>query len=236
MMMVMEMPPMPYIEQAKEPEVTFRLVKSERNIVNNNSKSNKNMKVNMPVLPYAANALEPVISEQTINFHYGKHLQNYVNTINQLVEGTDLEGKSLVDIVKAAPEGPVYNNAGQSLNHTLYFLQFQAPVKGNAPKGKIAAAINAAFGSFDEFKKQFNQAATSLFGSGWAWLSQDKDGKLVITKEANGGNPVRSGLNPLMGIDVWEHAYYLDYQNRRADHVAAVWDIINWEVVESRLK
>ncbi|WP_091826363.1 superoxide dismutase [Prevotella sp. kh1p2] len=235
-MMVMEMPPMPYIEQAKEPEVTFRLVKSERNIVNNNSKSNKNMKVNMPVLPYAANALEPVISEQTINFHYGKHLQNYVNTINQLVEGTDLEGKSLVDIVKAAPEGPVYNNAGQSLNHTLYFLQFQAPVKGNAPKGKIAAAINAAFGSFDEFKKQFNQAATSLFGSGWAWLSQDKDGKLVITKEANGGNPVRSGLNPLMGIDVWEHAYYLDYQNRRADHVAAVWDIINWEVVESRLK
>lgn len=227
---------MPYIEQAKEPEVTFRLVKSERNIVNNNSKSNKNMKVNMPVLPYAANALEPVISEQTINFHYGKHLQNYVNTINQLVEGTDLEGKSLVDIVKAAPEGPVYNNAGQSLNHTLYFLQFQAPVKGNAPKGKIAAAINAAFGSFDEFKKQFNQAATSLFGSGWAWLSQDKDGKLVITKEANGGNPVRSGLNPLMGIDVWEHAYYLDYQNRRADHVAAVWDIINWEVVESRLK
>lgn len=227
---------MPYIEQAKEPEVTFRLVKSERNIVNNNSKSNKNMKVNMPVLPYAANALEPVISEQTINFHYGKHLQNYVNTINQLVEGTDLEGKSLVDIVKAAPEGPVYNNAGQSLNHTLYFLQFQAPVKGNAPKGKIADAINAAFGSFDEFKKQFNQAATSLFGSGWAWLSQDKDGKLVITKEANGGNPVRSGLNPLMGIDVWEHAYYLDYQNRRADHVAAVWDIINWEVVESRLK
>lgn len=227
---------MPYIEQAKEPEVTFRLVKSERNIVNNNSKSNKNMKVNMPVLPYAANALEPVISEQTINFHYGKHLQNYVNTINQLVEGTDLEGKSLVDIVKAAPEGPVYNNAGQSLNHTLYFLQFQAPVKGNAPKGKIAAAINDAFGSFDEFKKQFNQAATSLFGSGWAWLSQDKDGKLVITKEANGGNPVRSGLNPLMGIDVWEHAYYLDYQNRRADHVAAVWDIINWEVVESRLK
>jgi Fe-Mn family superoxide dismutase len=236
MMMVMEMPPMPYIEQAKEPEVTFRLVKSERNIVNNNPKSNKNMKVNMPVLPYAANALEPVISEQTINFHYGKHLQNYVNTINQLVEGTDLEGKSLVDIVKAAPEGPVYNNAGQSLNHTLYFLQFQAPVKDNAPKGKIAAAINAAFGSFDEFKKQFNQAATSLFGSGWAWLSQDKDGKLVITKEANGGNPVRSGLNPLMGIDVWEHAYYLDYQNRRADHVAAVWDIINWEVVESRLK
>lgn len=194
------------------------------------------MNINMPVLPYAANALEPVISEQTINFHYGKHLQNYVNTINKLVEGTDLEGKSLVEVVKLAPEGPVYNNAGQSLNHELYFLQFQSPSKDNAPKGKIAEAINEAFGSFDEFKNQFNQAATSLFGSGWAWLSQDQDGKLVITKEANGGNPVRNGLNPLMGIDVWEHAYYLDYQNRRADHVAAVWEIINWEVVESRLK
>lgn len=194
------------------------------------------MKINMPVLPYAANALEPVISEQTINFHYGKHLQNYVNTTNKLVEGTDLEGKSLEEVVKAAPEGPVYNNAGQSLNHTLYFLQFQSPVQNNAPQGRIAAAINDAFGSFEAFKEQFGQAAATLFGSGWAWLSQDKDGKLVITQEPNGGNPLHNGLNPLLGIDVWEHAYYLDYQNRRADHVTAVWEIINWEVVESRLK
>jgi Fe-Mn family superoxide dismutase len=231
----MEMPPMPYVEQALEPEVSFRLVRSERNQVINN-KNDKKMKIQMPVLPYAANALEPVISEQTINFHYGKHLQNYVNTINGLVEGTEFEGKNLEELVKTVPEGPMYNNAGQSLNHTLYFLQFMAPVKDNAPKGKIADAINAAFGSFEEFKKQFGQTATSLFGSGWAWLSQDKDGKLVITKEANGGNPLRSGLNPLMGIDVWEHAYYLDYQNRRADHISAVWEIINWEVVEGRLK
>lgn len=236
MMIVMDMPPMPYMEQAIAPLAAFRLQKSERNKVINQQNNNKNMKINMPTLPYAANALEPVISEQTINFHYGKHLQNYVNTINKLVEGTNLEGKSLEEVVKTAPEGPAYNNAGQSLNHTLYFLQFQSPVKNNVPQGRIAAAINEAFGSFEAFKEQFNQAATTLFGSGWAWLSQDKDGKLVITKEPNGGNPLRSGLNPLMGIDVWEHAYYLDYQNRRADHVTAVWEIINWQVVESRLK
>ena len=204
---------------------------------NSNSIQLKAMsKINMPTLPYAANALEPVISEQTINFHYGKHLQNYVNTINSLIEGTELAGKSIEEVVKAAPEGPTYNNAGQTLNHNLYFLQFKAPVEDNAPEGKIAEAINAAFGSFEEFKQQFAQAAATLFGSGWTWLSQDKDGKLVITKEANGGNPLRSGLNPIMGIDVWEHAYYLDYQNRRVDHVAAVWSIIDWKVVESRLK
>lgn len=196
----------------------------------------KIMKINMPTLPYAANALEPVISEQTINFHYGKHLQNYVNTTNSLIEGTELKGKSIEEIVKTAPLGPVYNNAGQSLNHTLYFLQFMSPVENNAPEGKIAEAINASFGSFDEFKKQFAQAAATLFGSGWAWLSQDKDGKLVITKEPNGDNPLRSGLNPLMGIDVWEHAYYLDFQNRRVDHIDATWSIINWKAVESRLK
>lgn len=190
----------------------------------------------MPKLPYASNALEPVISEQTINFHYGKHLQNYVNTLNTLIKGTAFENKSVEEIVTTAPNGPIFNNAGQTLNHAFYFSQFMSPVKGNVPEGRIAAAINASFGSFDEFKAQFAQAAATLFGSGWAWLSQDKDGKLVITKEANAGNPLRNGLNPLMGIDVWEHAYYLDYQNRRADHIAATWDIIDWKVVESRLR
>lgn len=194
------------------------------------------MTIQMPTLPYAPNALEPVISEQTINFHYGKHLQNYVNTLNTLIKDTEFEGKSVEDIVKTAPEGPIFNNAGQTLNHTYYFCQFKSPVKENVPTGKLADAINASFGSFDEFKKQFAQAAASLFGSGWAWLSQDKDGKLVITKEANAGNPLRQGNNPLMGIDVWEHAYYLDYQNRRVDHIAAVWDIIDWDVVATRLK
>lgn len=194
------------------------------------------MMIQMPQLPYAPNALEPVISEQTINFHYGKHLQNYVNTLNKLIKGTELEGKSVEEIVKVAPEGPVFNNAGQTLNHTLYFIQFKSPVSGNVPQGKIAEAINASFGDFETFKKEFTQAAVSLFGSGWAWLSQDQSGKLVITKEPNGGNPLRSGLNPLMGIDVWEHAYYLDYQNRRPDHIAAVWDIIDWEVVGKRMR
>ena len=194
------------------------------------------MNITMPTLPYAANALEPVISEQTINFHYGKHLQNYVNTLNTLIQGTEFEGKSVEEIVKTAPDGPIFNNAGQTLNHTDYFLQFKSPVKGNEPTGKIAEALVRDFGSVENFKKEFTQAAATLFGSGWAWLSQDKNGKLVITKEANAGNPLRQGNNPLLGIDVWEHAYYLDYQNRRVDHLAALWDIIDWKVVESLLK
>jgi len=194
------------------------------------------MNITMPTLPYAANALEPVISEQTINFHYGKHLQNYVNTLNTLIQGTEFEGKSVEEIVKTAPDGPIFNNAGQTLNHTYYFLQFKSPVKGNGPTGKIAEALVRDFGSVENFKKEFTQAAATLFGSGWAWLSQDKNGKLVITKEANAGNPLRHGNNPLLGIDVWEHAYYLDYQNRRVDHLAALWDIIDWKVVEGLLK
>ena len=194
------------------------------------------MSITMPTLPYANNALEPVISEQTIDFHYGKHLQNYVNTLNTLIQGTEFEGKSVEDIVKAAPDGPIFNNAGQTLNHIFYFLQFRSPVKGNEPTGKIAEALVRDFGSVENFKKEFAQAGATLFGSGWAWLSQDKNGKLVITKEPNAGNPLRHGNNPILGIDVWEHAYYLDYQNRRVDHLAALWDIIDWNVVESRLK
>ena len=194
------------------------------------------MNITMPTLPYAPNALEPVISEQTINFHYGKHLQNYVNTLNTLIQGTEFEGKSVEEIVKTAPDGPIFNNAGQTLNHTYDFLQFKSPVKGNEPTGKIAEALVRDFGSVENFKKEFTQAAATLFGSGWAWISQDKNGKLVITKEANAGNPLRHGNNPLLGIDVWEHAYYLDYQNRRADHLAALWDIIDWKVVEGLLK
>jgi len=194
------------------------------------------MKIEMPKLAYATTALEPVISEQTINFHYGKHLQNYVNTLSSLVKDTEWDGKSVEEIVKGAPEGPIFNNAGQVLNHALYFEQFRAPRHNNLPEGRILNAINDAFGNFDNFKAQFTQAATTLFGSGWAWLSQQADGKLVITKEANGSNPLRHGLTPLYGLDVWEHAYYLDFQNRRADHVAASWDIIDWEKVEGRLK
>ena len=193
------------------------------------------MKIEMPTLPYATNALEPVISEQTINFHYGKHLQNYVNTLTSLVKDTEWADKSVEDIVKGAPDGPLFNNAGQVLNHVLYFSQFRSPRQNNLPEGRLQEAINTSFGSFENFKAQFTQAATTLFGSGWAWLAQQEDGKLVITKEANGGNPVRQGLKPIYGLDVWEHAYYLDFQNRRVDHIAASWDIADWDVVAGRL-
>lgn len=193
------------------------------------------MKIEMPTLPYAINALEPVISEQTINFHYGKHLQNYVNTLTSLVKDTEWADKSVEDIVKGAPDGPLFNNAGQVLNHALYFSQFRSPRQNNQPEGRLLEAIKTSFGSFENFKVQFTQAATTLFGSGWAWLAQQEDGKLVITKEANGGNPVRQGLKPIYGLDVWEHAYYLDFQNRRADHIAASWDIADWDVVAGRL-
>ena len=193
------------------------------------------MKIEMPTLPYKANALEPVISEQTISFHYGKHLQNYVNTLAALVKDTEFEKMSVEEIVENAPDGAVFNNAGQTLNHTLYFQQFRSPRHDNVPTGILADKLRDSFGGFEEFKSQFSQAAATLFGSGWAWLSQDPNGNLVITKEPNGGNPMRQGNNPLLGIDVWEHAYYLDYQNRRADHIAACWDIIDWQVVESRL-
>ena len=189
----------------------------------------------MPKLPYANNALEPVISQQTIEFHYGKHLQAYVNNLNGLVPGTEFEGKNLGEIVATAPDGPIFNNAGQVLNHTLYFLQFTPNPSSKEPTGKLAEAINRDFGSFDEMKKQLNAASVGLFGSGWAWLSIDKEGKLHITKEANGSNPLRNGLRPLLGIDVWEHAYYLDYQNRRADHVNAIWEIIDWDAIEKRI-
>ena len=192
------------------------------------------MSFDMPKLPYATNALEPVISQQTIEFHYGKHLQNYVNTLNKLIEGTEYASKPLEEIVKTAPAGGIFNNAGQLLNHTLYFLQFKSPVENNKPTGKIAEAINRDFGSFEAFQKAFGDAAATLFGSGWAFLSVDQNGKLVITQEPNGANPVVHGYKPIFGLDVWEHAYYLDYQNRRADHIKAVWDIVDWDVVGSR--
>lgn len=193
------------------------------------------MTYEMPKLPYEKNGLEPVISQATIDYHYGKHLQTYVNNLNMLVPGTEFEGKSVEEIVASAPDGPIFNNAGQVLNHTLYFLQFSPTPSEKAPTGKLAKAIERDFGSFEHFKKEFATAATSLFGSGWAWLSVDKDGKLHITKEANGSNPWRAGLKPLLGFDVWEHAYYLDYQNRRADHIDRLWEIIDWKVVENRM-
>ena len=190
------------------------------------------MKFELITLPYAADALEPAISAETIAFHYGKHLAGYVSTLNSLIEGTEYANLPLEEIVKKS-EGPIFNNAGQLLNHNLYFTQF-APNAGGQPTGKLLAAIGKKWGSFEAFQAEFLTACTTLFGSGWAWLAADAEGNLEITKEANGSNPVVRGLRPIMGIDVWEHAYYLSYQNRRADHIKDVWSIIDWNVVAER--
>lgn len=183
-------------------------------------------------LPYASEALEPVIGKQTIELHHGKHLQGYVNNLNSMIQGTKFEKADLETIVRES-EGGLFNNAGQVLNHNLYFTQF-SPDGGGAPSGKLATAINAVWGSFENFQKEFETAGTTLFGSGWVWLATDSDGKLAITKEANAGNPVTKGLKPLLGFDVWEHAYYLDYQNRRIDHLKSLWKIVDWKTVETR--
>lgn len=190
-------------------------------------------KFELMTLPYAENALEPVVSSATIGFHYGKHLLTYVNNLNALLSGTPLEGLPIEEIVKNA-EGGILNNAGQILNHEMYFQQFKSPVENNIPTGKIAEAIIKNFGSFDAFKEEFQKIGTTLFGSGWVWLSADKDGNLVITQETNAANPIQKGLTPLLTFDVWEHAYYLDYQNRRADHLAALWQNVDWDIVEQR--
>lgn len=190
-------------------------------------------KFELITLPYSEEALEPVISRQTIAFHHGKHLQAYVNNLNALLVDSGFEEMPLVDIVKKA-NGGIFNNAGQILNHELYFGQFCAPKENNLPSGNIAAAIDRDFGSFAAFKEEFQKKGATLFGSGWVWLSADTDGKLVISQEQNAGNPVQRGLNPLLTFDVWEHAYYIDYQNRRPDHLSALWSIINWQVVDQR--
>ena len=185
-------------------------------------------------LPYAPDALQPAISAETLAFHHGKHLQTYVNNLNAAIAGTTFEGKSLEDIVCSA-DGGIFNNAGQILNHNMYFLQFRAPREGNAPTGKIAELINAQFGSFEAFQKEFAAKGAGLFGSGWVWLSADSEGKLVITQEGNAGNPLTKGLKPLLTFDVWEHAYYIDYRNARPAYIGAIWSIIDWDVVNTRL-
>ena len=184
-------------------------------------------------LPYAQDALEPVISRETIDFHHGKHLVGYVNNLNAMLDGSPLAGLPLEEIVLKA-EGGMLNNAGQIFNHEMYFGQFTGKSMQSTLKGRIREAIERDFGSFEAFKEEFVKKGATLFGSGWVWLSADKDGKLVITQETNAANPIQKGLKPLLTFDVWEHAYYLDYQNRRADHLAALWQIIDWDVIENR--
>ena len=186
-------------------------------------------------LPYTIEALEPVISAQTLSFHHGKHLQAYVDNLNKLLPGSEFEGMALKEIVRKAPAGPVFNNAGQILNHELYFTQFR-PVgeASQGPDGALAAQIEKQWGSVDAFMAEFEAKGAGLFGSGWVWLSADGDGSLVITQEQGASNPVVKGLKPLLTFDVWEHAYYLDYQNRRAAHLSALWQIVDWKVIAAR--
>ena len=184
----------------------------------------------MPALGYES--LGEVISKETLGFHHGKHLKAYVDNLNKALPGSGLEGLPLSEVVKKA-EGGMFNNAGQVLNHTLYFEQFS-----NSPRpmgGKLEQLMVRDFGSVEAFKKEFEQKGVTLFGSGWVWLSMDKEGKLVITQQKNAENPVTMGLTPLLTFDVWEHAYYLDYQNRRADHLAALWQIVDWPIIENRI-
>jgi Fe-Mn family superoxide dismutase len=190
-------------------------------------------------LPYADNALAPIITPNTIGFHHGKHHKTYVDNLNNLVKGTDLEGKSLEEIVKAtagkADKAPLFNNAAQIWNHDFYWKSMKAN-GGGAPTGKLADAINASFGSLDEFRKQLSATTVSQFGSGWGWLVADAAGALKVVKTGNAEVPFTQGLKPLLTIDVWEHAYYLDHQNRRADYVNAVIDkLINWEFAAANL-
>ncbi len=186
----------------------------------------------LPELPYAEDALEPAISRRTVEFHYGKHEKTYIDNLNRLIKGTEYEDAELEDIITNA-SGALFNNASQAWNHIFYFFTF-SPEGRREPQGELRKAIDRDFGSFEKFKEAFVDAGVGLFGSGWVWLSHDETGKLLITQGSNAENPLKDGLFPMLTFDVWEHAYYLDYQNRRADALRQLWDIVDWEVVESR--
>ena len=186
-----------------------------------------------PQLPYENVALAPVISEETINYHYGKHEKAYVDNLNALIAGTQFENKPLEEIVVHS-EGPTFNNASQAWNHIFYFFSFSPKGGGEIPEGQFKDKLVGTFGSIDEFKKQFEEKGVKLFGSGWVWLSKDANGDLVITQGSNAANPMKDGLKPILCFDVWEHAYYLDYQNRRAEYLHKLWDIVDWNIIQGR--
>jgi superoxide dismutase, Fe-Mn family len=190
------------------------------------------MPFDLPALPYAYDALEPVISKQTLEFHHDKHHAAYVNNLNNLIVGTEFENADILEIITKA-KGGIFNNAAQIWNHTFYFDQF-GKNKIEKLSGELLVAIIASFGSFDVFKEEFSNAAKTLFGSGWAWLVKKPNGSLEIVQTSNAANPLTEGLIPILTCDVWEHAYYLDYQNKRPDYVNSFWSIINWDIVSGR--
>ncbi len=190
------------------------------------------MTFKLPDLPWKPESLAPNLTAETIEYHYGKHHLAYVNNLNNLLPGSQFERSDLEEMIKRA-DGAIFNNAAQIWNHTFYFESF-TPGGKSLPAGKLADAINASFGTFDSFREHFTKAATTLFGSGWTWLVKDHENGLQIVQESNAGNPIRKGLKPIMTCDVWEHAYYIDYRNRRADYVKAFWEILDWEKIASR--
>lgn len=188
------------------------------------------MSFELPALPFEKNDLEPVISAETLDYHYGKHHQTYVTNLNNLVPGSEFEGQSLEEIIMKS-SGGVFNNAAQVWNHTFYWNCLRAPSEGNAPSGALADAINATFGSFEEFQKKFSTSAATNFGSGWTWLVKNEDGSIEIFNTSNAGTPMTEGKKALLTIDVWEHAYYVDFRNARPKYLEAVWQLINWDFV-----
>lgn len=191
------------------------------------------MTFELPKLPYEMNALEPHISQETLEYHYGKHHQAYVTNLNKLTEGSDDANKSLEDLIKTTSSG-IFNNAAQVWNHTFYW-NCLSPNGGGEPTGELAEAINKTFGSFAEFKELFSQKAATTFGSGWAWLVKNSSGELDIVSTSNAGNPLTDDLKPLMTCDVWEHAYYIDYRNARPKYIESFWNLVNWDFVASNL-
>lgn len=190
------------------------------------------MHYTLPTLPFAPDALAPVISEETMRYHYAKHTQTYIDTLNSLIKDTEYEDMSLEEII-CDSVGKLFNNAAQTWNHIFYFLQFTGTP--SAPlEGKLKDAIDEQFGGLDELKKQMREAGATLFGSGWVWLAADADGKLFILQGKDAENPLTQGLKPIMTIDVWEHAYYIDYRNARITYLDKIWDIINWPVIAAR--
>ena len=194
----------------------------------------KNMKTHvLPALPYALDALAPAMSKETMEYHYGKHHQAYVNNLNNLLPGSGFEDASLEEIIAKAPAGGLFNNAAQIYNHTMFFFSL-SPSPKKEPSGPLAAAIVRDFGSLDALKEQMSKAGAGLFGSGWVWLVKDGSGKLSLASTSNAGCPLTEGKTPLLNLDVWEHAYYIDYRNRRPDFLAGIWNIVDWEAVEKR--
>ncbi|MCK9532130.1 MAG: superoxide dismutase [Fe] [Gammaproteobacteria bacterium] len=188
------------------------------------------MKHVLPDLPYAKSALEPHMSAETLEFHHDKHHAAYVNNLNNLIPGTEFENASLEEIIKKAPAGGIFNNGAQVWNHS-FFWNCMAPNGGGEPTGAVAEAINKAFGGFAQFKEKFSQSAATNFGSGWTWLVKNADGSVEIVNTSNAGNPLRDGKQPLLTLDVWEHAYYIDYRNLRPKFIENFWNVVNWNFV-----